>query len=81
MIGPVRGAPGSPAFGIVETRDVSMGVFANLFASIVYDETGEIARDPVARFADGERRRGWLPSHPDSVVHLRGHFFLVWTSD
>ena len=77
----------SPAFAVLESRDVSFGLATNppTFISIIYDESDEIGLDPSARSPEWrtvhqqqiERAAGSYIDEWQFVKHLRGHFFLL----
>lgn len=78
---------GSPAFAVLESRDVSFGLATNppTFASIIYDESGEIGLDASARSPEWrtlhqqqiESAAGGFIDEWQFVKHLTGHFFLL----
>jgi hypothetical protein len=77
----------APAFAVVETRDVSIGMVTTppRFRSIIYDESDEVGLDPEGRSVDWrERNLAQLQSAAANyaepwywVRRLAGHFYLV----
>ena len=78
---------GSPAFAVLETRDVSIGMVTTppTFVSIIYDESDGIGFDPSARSQEWrnlhheqiELAAGGYVDDWQFVKHLTGHFFLL----
>lgn len=72
--------PGAQTFAVLETRDVSRGlvISGNVFISIVYDQTDELARDPPRPPEDWRTRSGgWIFGGRYTASRLHGHFFLI----
>lgn len=78
---------GSPAFAVLETRDVSIGMVTTppTFVSIIYDESDGIGFDPSARSQEWrnlhheqiELAAGGYVDDWQFVKQLTGHFFLL----
>ena len=79
-----RAAGQTPAFAVLETRDVSVGLATNLpsYISLIFDDTDQIGLDPARRSPEWGTKNEWLlqrasGGYPYSVVHLRDHFYLL----